>query len=77
MLLFWTNGGAGMRQECGRNAGKRPTFCFRRLQELQALAVRCLLCGSTLGRAIGRYAVIGMVEGDGVVGRLTDSCGYT
>lgn len=55
--------------------GKGPTFCLRRLQELQALAVRCLLWGSTLGRAIPRYAVVGMMEGDEGVGGLINGWG--
>ena len=35
---------------------KGLTFCFRRLQLSHALAVRCLLSGSTLGRVIFRRA---------------------
>ena len=38
---------------------RRQTFCFLRLQLSHALAVRCLLSGSTLGRV--------MVGGDDVV----------
>lgn len=39
---------------------KRRTFCFLRLQLSQAVAVRCLFSGSTLGRVMmrGREGVL-------------------
>lgn len=54
-------------REASGNSNKKQvlTFCFRRLHDSQAHAVRCLLSGSTLGRVM-------MGSGDGQISVTSD-----